>query len=37
MAENNVKTPAFKVDVQALVEKMKAEGKKIITFSLKQK
>lgn len=37
MAENNVKTPAVKVDVQALVEKMKAEGKKIITFSLKQK
>lgn len=37
MAENTTKTPAVKVDVQALVEKMKADGKKIITFSLKQK
>jgi len=37
MAENNEKTPAVKIDVQALVEKMKAEGKKIISFSLKQK
>ena len=37
MAENKENTPAVKVDVQALVKKMKAEGKSIITFSLKQK
>lgn len=37
MAENTARTQAFKVDVQALVEQMKAEGKTIITFSLKQK
>lgn len=37
MAENKENTPAVKVDVQALVKQMLAEGKKIVTFSLKQK
>lgn len=37
MVENKDVSPATQVDVHALVEQMKAEGKKIITFSLKQK